>query len=799
MEILEGALEDAVSGRGRLVMLCGEPGIGKTRAAQELAARAQKRGGQVLWGWCYEGEGAPPYWPWVQVIRSYVQQADPGRLRSEMGPGAADIAEIVTEIRQKLPDLETPPELEPEQARFRLFDSVTTFLNYVSQAQPLMLVLDDLHWADRSSLLLLEFLARAIGESPLLLVGTYRDVEVTRIHPLSQTLGALVREQHFQSVRLEGFNQREVGEFVEGSTGVALPLPTVETIHRRTEGNPLFVGEVVSLLTTEEIGEQSDWANTIPEGVRDAIGRRLSRLSQQCNDVLTTASIIGREFDFRLLQSLSPQIKEDSLLEVLDEALEVRLVQESLGDGEHYQFSHALVQETLASGLSAGRRVRLHARIGEALEELFEADTEAHAAELAHHFAEAEPILGTGKLVRYSLLAGERALASHAYEDALTHFEGGLVARDIALSGTKAASQAAPDEEAAALLFGLARAQSATVVGQQLVEAFANLGRAFDYYAEAGNVAQAVAAAEFPIVTPSYRIPGVTELTARALALVPADSHEAGRLLSRYGGFLGTEGNDYEGAQQALVQAISIARREGDMPMEVQSLTNATIVSGQHLRLQECVDNGLRAIELASRDENPLAERASRWWTAMSLLQMGELDAARPHALGLRDLPVTGSTPRLFASNGLTPITSLSCLEGDWNAGREYSDRGLAASPLPPMLLLPRVLLEYETGESAQGEIYLERLLEAMGGAGPYQMMASQMASLAIPAIARITGVDDRLEIAEAAAEAVLSALSVNPLPPDRRRLGWPCWPFRKATSLRRRNIMRIFRSSEAR
>ena len=171
---LKAALEGALSGRGRVVMLVGEPGIGKTHTARELAAYAETRGTQVLWGWCYEEEGAPPYWPWVQPIRFYVQQQHPEQLRSEMGPGAADIAEIVSEVREKLPDLEPPPALEPERARFRLFDSITTFLKNAAESRPLMLVLDDLHWADKPSLLLLDFLARQLTGSRILVVGCYR-------------------------------------------------------------------------------------------------------------------------------------------------------------------------------------------------------------------------------------------------------------------------------------------------------------------------------------------------------------------------------------------------------------------------------------------------------------------------------------------------------------------------------------------------------------------------------------------------------------------------------------------------
>ena len=168
---LKAALEETLSGRGRLVTLVGEPGIGKTRIAQELTTYAGLRGAQVLWGRSYEEQGVPPYWPWVQAIRSYVREQDPEKLRSEMGSGAADIAEVVSDVRERLPDLPPATQLEPEQARFRLFDSIAAFLKTASLRQPLVLVLDDLHWADQPSLALLQFVARELGGARLLIIG----------------------------------------------------------------------------------------------------------------------------------------------------------------------------------------------------------------------------------------------------------------------------------------------------------------------------------------------------------------------------------------------------------------------------------------------------------------------------------------------------------------------------------------------------------------------------------------------------------------------------------------------------
>ena len=405
----------------------------------------------------------------------------------------------------------------------------------------MILVLDDLHWADRSSLLLLQFLARELAPPQpgrLMVVGCYRDVELSRQHALSETLAQLSRSAGggFQRVILRGLDREDTARFIEASTGFEPTTGLLEALYSHTEGNPFFMTEVIRLLsesgelTAEHIGTPEGMR--IPEGVREVIGQRLNRLSEQCNDVLTTASVIGREFDFRLLNILSGGMSEDQLLQAVDTAVSFHLIEDVPGQMDRYQFVHALIQQTMTEEVTTSRRVRLHARIADALEALYRDDVKVHAAELAHHFAEAEAVLGTEKLVLYSPLAGEQALASYAYEDALTHFQRGLAARDINLSGTEAAS----DEEAAALLFGLARAQSATVEGHQLGEAFATLSRAFEYYAETGNVALAVAAAVFPIANSSYLIPGVVELVARAITLVPADSHEAGRLLSRYGG-----------------------------------------------------------------------------------------------------------------------------------------------------------------------------------------------------------------------------------------------------------------------
>jgi class 3 adenylate cyclase len=441
MDELRAGLEDALSGRGRLMMLVGEPGIGKTRTSEEFATYARLRNAQVVWGRCYEGEGAPAYWPWVQAIRSYVHEKEPQQLISEMGPGAADIAQVVSEVKERLPGLPVPPTLEPEQARFRLFDSITTFLKNASSQKPMVLVLDDLHWGDKPSLLLLQFLARELRGSRLLVLGTYRDVELRRQHPLSQTLGELGREGLSHRILLRGLSENDVARFVEITSGAKPPQPLVDAVFRETEGNPFFVNEVVRLLVADGRLDKPEsvtsWSVTIPQGVREVVGRRLNHLSDECNRILTIGAVIGREFDVKTVEKVLAQAEEgrmtgDRLLEVLEEAVAARVINEVPGRLDWYSFSHALIRETLYEELSTARRVRAHRQIGEVLE----SDADVHLSQLAYHFAEAAQGGDIDKAIEYAKRAGERAVEQLAYEDAANHYERALQVLELKSDAT---------------------------------------------------------------------------------------------------------------------------------------------------------------------------------------------------------------------------------------------------------------------------------------------------------------------------------------------------------------------------
>ncbi len=666
-----------------------------------------------------------------------------------MGAGAADIAEIVPNIRGKVSNLETPPALESESARFRLFDSITTFLKNASQTQPLMVVLDDLHWADRSSLRLLEFLARELGDSRLLLVGCYRDIELSRQHPLAETLARLAREPVFRRQLLGGLGLEELGQFIEATTGIEVSQELTGTLYAHTEGNPFFMTEVIRLLS--ESGDLSashigtPGTLRIPDGVREVVGQRLNRLSEQCNEILTTASIIGREFSFRLLISLNDTAPEDLVLEAIEEALAAHVIEEASATIGGYQFTHALIRETLSQELSATRRARLHAQVSEALETIYGDNAETHASELAYHFGEAQAVLGTEKLVRYSILAGEQALAAYAYEDALAHFQRALAAKNESISESVPAS----DSDTAAILFGMGHAQVAL---NQVEEAVSSLSRAFDYYVESEDVSRAITIAQNSHST--LLIYGLRDVIARAIQIVPPDSIQAGHILANHGYCMGITFGSYDLAQVAFDQALSIARVNNDAALEMRVLANSANIDGFHLLWQSCLDKSTAALELAPGVNDPYPKIRAEQQVYLASLANGDLETARTHAVEIRSagekLRDAVWLPRAFYYD-----IYLFCITGQWSSARQINDQGIALFPTDPILLGQRALLEHQVGDVTLGDDYLRRCLNHRDAETPTTGVST---SAILARISWITGNEALFEIIQDETQSLLSS-----------------------------------------
>jgi class 3 adenylate cyclase/ATP/maltotriose-dependent transcriptional regulator MalT len=425
---LAAALASARSGRGQVMMLAGSGGMGKTRLAQQLAALAEADGVPVLWGRCLEEPGAPPYWPWRQLIRGYLRASgDPDPQRT-FGPALADIASIVPDLAEGLaapaPEASTG---DSAQSRFRLFDAVVGFLRRAVQRVPLLLIFEDLHWADATSLRLLAFLAAEMHDFPLMVLGTYRDSEVSRRHTLFDTLGELARSPAYRRLELGGLSSHETEAFMRAAGNLSTGF--VDAIHARTEGHPLFLQETLRFLKDGRSAsdglssvDDAQALSLIPAGVREVIGKRLNRLALPAVNLLSIAACIGRSFDLDLLARLEPDKTEDEILTTLEDALAVQLV-ETNPETHQFRFSHGLIRETLYDDMLGLRRARLHLRIGNLLEERSGADDDIALPQLAYHFSEAGPGAASAKALDYARRSGERAAKLLAFEEAARLFQ----------------------------------------------------------------------------------------------------------------------------------------------------------------------------------------------------------------------------------------------------------------------------------------------------------------------------------------------------------------------------------------
>lgn len=402
LELLGDVVTKAMGGHGSLVLVRGEPGIGKTRLAEEAAEGAAARGARVLWGRCYEDGGGGPYAPWTEALRVW-----PDAVRLAGGPGGASA------------------EPDPEGARLRLFQAVTAFLREQGAQGPIVLVLDDLQWADRPSLLLLQWVSRELPSIPLVVLGTYRTVDVGRDHPLKAALGELARHPATERIALSGLAPPDVGRLIEARTG--LPAgPLADAVHRRTEGNPFFVREVLRLLQAEGrlavAGAGGDAAEEtgIPEGVRDVVGRRCARLSNDAHRLLGMAATAGRDFPADVVEAVWDG--REPVLDLLEEAEAAGLVTTMGVETGSYRFSHDIVRETLYDEVSPLRRARLHGRIGAVLAEKADGQGDVSPASVAHHL-----LLGVSggseadrtKAACWAVKAAEAATACLAYEEAV--------------------------------------------------------------------------------------------------------------------------------------------------------------------------------------------------------------------------------------------------------------------------------------------------------------------------------------------------------------------------------------------
>ena len=629
---LDDAFKAANAGEGRrVVLISGEPGMGKTTLCAEFARSAHAAGAVALYGRSEEELGVP-YQPFVEVLGHLVAHASPELLSQHVAEHGSELAALLPALARRLGNAPTAVHFDPETQRYPLFAAVVGLLTAASDAGPLVVVLDDLHWADKPTLMLLRYLVGASLPMRLLVLGTYRQSELTRAHPLTETLAALRPETGVKRLALEGLGESDVMALMESEAGHELNWALADLargLRRETDGNPFFVTQLIRHLAERGWLYQDhsgQWQArgalvevSVPDTVREVIGQRVSRLGEAVDRLLSTAGVIGREFDADVLASVAG-LPEPEMVDALDRATGAGLLTD-VGTGR-YSFAHAIIQYALYDCLTGARRSLVHHRVAEALEARFGEGPGPRVGEIARHWVAAARPADAGKALQYTHWAGVAALDALAPEEAVRWFAQALELLD---------QQPRPDEHLRAeLLIGLGSAERLTGAPSYRE----TLLRAAHLAQTLGDDDRLVRAA-LANNRGTFSSSGVVDeervaVLKAAVAVSPADSAERARLLATLAVEL-TFANDWGYRRGLADEALGLARRLGDPAtmVRVMALINFSVTVPETLdeRLAMTAD----VLALTAGETDPLILHWVHRWSLYACVQAGDIGGVDLH------------------------------------------------------------------------------------------------------------------------------------------------------------------------
>ena len=622
--LLDDALKKATGdSHQQIVLIGGEPGVGKTTLAAECARAAHTAGAIVLFGRSDE-DLAVPYGPWAEALTHLVSHA-PEDVMVALTPFASSLVRLAPALAGQLDGSEASALSDPEAARYMLFGGVASALRSMGEIAPVVLVLDDLQWADSPSLQLLRHLATS-EPIRLLVIGTFRESDVAAGDPLADLIAALHREQGTERISLRGLGDLELLAMMEGAAGQKLGedgLALRDALIAETDGNPFFVGELLRHLveTGGVIQVSGRWVASaelrtkgLPISVREVVGRRVSRLGDLGTKVLSIASVIGRDFELSLLATVS-DLDEDTLLDVLDKACEAALIENV--EANRYTFVHALIEHTLYDSVSPTRRGRLHRSVAEAIEAQVRDRTEGRVAELAYHWARASVPDDLGKAVCYAKAAGDEALARLAPTEALRWYTQALTLLDHQLPGN--------DLMRCELLVGLGDSQRQNGNPEHR-QTLLDAARMAQELQSTGLLVAAVLANHrgFASEVGFVDAERVAALEAACRAVEGSGSSEEAKLLALLASEL-TFNGDFAVRKGLADRAMNIARSLGDPATLAEVVTSFYWAVDTPETLAELRSLGREASEAAHRVDDPVLQCHSASHLAMSLYQSGDI------------------------------------------------------------------------------------------------------------------------------------------------------------------------------
>lgn len=610
---------DAAEGQLRLALLAGEAGIGKSRLAAELAVEAGRTGALVLYGRCDE-ELAAPYQPFVEALAAYLRACPAATVEAQLGGLKTELPRLVPWLSSDTPTRLDTLQTEPELARYRLFEAVRLLVRGAATEDPLLLILDDLHWASRPTLLLLRHLVRGLDPARVLVVGTFRDTEPGA--DLAWFLGDARRDVAYARLSLRGLDTSEVGELVSGDGAIADPSGVwTRAVHAETNGNPFFVVEMLRHLRESRGPDQTTLS--IPAGVREVVGLRIGRLSERTGSLLRAAAVLGDEFELPVLRGVTG-LDDAALLDGLEEAATAALVYEvdpsgrgnaGLGD-ERYGFGHAIVRRTLLGQLSSARRRRLHAMAARVLQNQHPAGRDDRADEIARHLVEAGDINERSQTFRYLLMAGRSALRSAAFEEALRYFD-----QSLTLSGEHDSA------EKAELYFQLGIVQRSLAQWDAAIASWRQSLRISSALSDVEAVARVCEAASYNLKW-ALRSADSMDMARHGLAALGGRKcPERGRLLGVFAFASGWAGL-YEESADAVEQELRLAEELGDEVLLGHGLAAKAMQRTAYMQHREAAEAGARAAEILRRHGEHWHLASLLGFLHVALVGLGRLDEA---------------------------------------------------------------------------------------------------------------------------------------------------------------------------
>jgi DNA-binding SARP family transcriptional activator/tetratricopeptide (TPR) repeat protein len=619
---LRALLHQAAAGTGGLVMIGGEPGVGKTRLAEEAANDAGD-GVDVFFGHCPEQEGAAPYGALAEVLETALARAPSAEaFRELLGDEAPEVARLLPRLRRLWPDLAAPLELPAEEERRYFFNCVCEVLTRSSRRRPVLLVVEDLHWADEGTFLFLAHLTERLAGMAVLVVATYRDTEIGA--GLTRVSTELRRRGLALWIPLLRLPEETVVDLLRALGGREPPASLVRVLYAETEGNPFFLEEVYRHLVEEGRLFDSDGRFRsdvelaeldVPEGVRLVVGRRIERLGADGARALAAAAVIGRVFSFELLDALA-EVDPKVLLEVVEETERARLVRHApdLSGEDRFMFAHELVRQTVLAGLSAPRRRKLHARVADAMEQHYAARLDEHAALIAHHLQQAGA--EEDRVFRYLRLGGKWALDGAAFEEAHRLYEAAL-----------AASGGVSPADRAQLLFEVGMARRGAGYWDTAIAAWRQALDGGDV-ADVETVGRVCLAATFSFVYAGRSEDGV-EMAERGLAALGRRTSPTRVRLLAMAAFPAGYAGRYEQSNAWIEEAVDLAREMGDDALLGYALMCEAMTRLSHLEADRVIEAGRRGAELLRRSGDPWGATSALVFVANALPFLGRLDEAR--------------------------------------------------------------------------------------------------------------------------------------------------------------------------